>query len=385
VSGRTKLGFVALTAGLALVAVPCLAHKPTTTKFTYHRDVYPILRAKCGSCHRTGGVAPMSLLEYKSTYPWAASIKNQVLGLAMPPWFADERYGSFQHDGTLSANEVNTIVDWCLGGTPEGDKSAPGGQDAPSAAPSLGEPDLLLELPEPFVLGADEGEAVHDFEIDPGPKADRYLEAIDFHPERANVVRSALIFIVPRGKHPDPEHVVASWIAGETGTVFPRKSGVLLPAGASIGLRLHYKKTWLDDGREVSDRSQLALYFRKTPPSETLSSLVVAVEGNEPIRADGPDFETSRVFNVPEGVEVLALLPQVERNLSSFLAEAILPDGSSRTLIRLREPRPDWPRTFWLDEAVSLPKDSRIRLTLAASDPESLKAPHAFLLDVVRE
>lgn len=377
-------GLLVLVTGI-LLAAPCLAHKPTTTKFTYHRDIYPILRAKCGSCHRTGGVAPMSLLDYKSTYPWATSIKNQVLGFAMPPWFADERYGSFKHEGTLSANELNTIVDWCLGGTPEGENDAAETSPVASAATSPREPDVVLELPEPFVMDAEVGDTVHEVELRFRSKQERFLEAIDFRPESANVVRSALVFVVPAGGAPDSKHLVASWIAGETGGILPPESGVRLPPDASIWLRIRYKKTWLDDGREVSDRSRLALYFRKTPPREELSRLVVALEGDEPVRAGGADFETSKVVTLRENLEVLALLPRIEAELSSLLAEAILPDGSSRTLIRLREPRPDWPRTFWLDEPVHLPKDSRIRLTLVSSDEQSLKASHAFLLDVVRE
>jgi hypothetical protein len=376
--------------GMLRWAVPVLAHKPTTTKFTYYRDVFPILQTKCGACHKTGGVAPMSLLDYKSTYPWAASIKNQVLALAMPPWFADERFGSFEHDGTLSANEVNTIVDWCLGGTPEGARepgAEPDSQDGERDSSALGEPDVLLELPEPVVLGADESDAVKDVELDAAPasKAERFLRAIEFRPGSANVVRSALVFIAPKGSAPTPDRLVASWISGERGEVLPQESGVPLPAGSSIWLRIHYKKTWLDDGKEVSDRSRLALYFRKTPPPEKLSSIVVAVAGDEPIRADGADFETSKVLTLHEGVSVLALLPRVETSLESFLAEAILPDGATRTLIRLRQPQPDWPRTFWLAERVALPKETRIRLTLASTDEESLKAPHAFWLDVVRE
>ena len=73
------------------------AHKPTVTTFTYNKDIYPIFEAKCGSCHRNAGVAPMSLSRTAKRFPWAVSIKNEVLHLAMPPWFVDERFGSFKH------------------------------------------------------------------------------------------------------------------------------------------------------------------------------------------------------------------------------------------------------------------------------------------------
>ena len=82
-----KTRLVWLTLALALPS-GLEAHKPTKTRFTYHKDVFPIFERRCGSCHREGGAGPMSLLRYKDTFPWAVSIKNQVLALSMPPWFA---------------------------------------------------------------------------------------------------------------------------------------------------------------------------------------------------------------------------------------------------------------------------------------------------------
>src|SRR5436190_15256691 len=56
---------------------------------TYYKNVAPILQANCQSCHRPGEVAPMSLLTYESSRPYAQAIKNAVVKRQMPPWFAD--------------------------------------------------------------------------------------------------------------------------------------------------------------------------------------------------------------------------------------------------------------------------------------------------------
>ena len=47
----------------------------TGTKVTFHRDVLPILQARCQSCHRPGEIAPMSFLSYQTTRPWAKAMK----------------------------------------------------------------------------------------------------------------------------------------------------------------------------------------------------------------------------------------------------------------------------------------------------------------------
>jgi hypothetical protein len=338
---------------LALALTPSLleAHKPTKTRFTYHRDVLPIFATRCGSCHRQGGVAPMSLLAYEDTFPWAVSIKNQVLSLSMPPWFADERYGAFRHSSSLTASEVDTIVDWCLGGTPEGDPA-----DAPARGTSVespkSEPDLVLELPEAFVLEASRGEAIHEARLEPDLRRERFLRSIEFRPERQNAVRSALVFVIPKGSK--PEAPVASWVAGEGAELWPEGWGVRLPVGASLLVRIHYKKT--------------GLYFSKGN-AKPIETLVVEAKGGE------------GAYPLSRNVEVISLLPTIDGLLDSLLAEAVLPDGRTLPLIRLRGSDPAWPRTYRFDAPIRLPKGSRLRLALSG-DGAAHSVAHALVLNV---
>ena len=66
------------------------AHKAITSKYTYNDDVFPIVRDRCGSCHVTGGIAPMSLMTYEEAFPWAESIRAELVAAHMPPWHAEE-------------------------------------------------------------------------------------------------------------------------------------------------------------------------------------------------------------------------------------------------------------------------------------------------------
>ena len=52
--------------------------------------------AKCQTCHRVGSMAPMSLVTYEETRPWARSIKARVQSREMPPWHLDKTVG-IQH------------------------------------------------------------------------------------------------------------------------------------------------------------------------------------------------------------------------------------------------------------------------------------------------
>src|SRR6266699_1841771 len=46
---------------------------------TFHKDVLPVLQARCQECHRAGEIGPMSLMSYAEARPWAKSIKAAVV------------------------------------------------------------------------------------------------------------------------------------------------------------------------------------------------------------------------------------------------------------------------------------------------------------------
>src|SRR5262250_2889152 len=106
-------------ASLAVAAAATAADQTSAVTFT--KDVLPILQKNCQSCHRPGQVAPMSLLSYQETRPWARAIKNAVALKKMPPWFADPDYGHFTNDRSLSQRDIDVLARWADTGAPEGD------------------------------------------------------------------------------------------------------------------------------------------------------------------------------------------------------------------------------------------------------------------------
>jgi len=339
------------------VSAPALAHKPTVTTFTYHKDIYPIFASKCGSCHQTGGVAPMSLLTYREAFPWAVSIKNEVLHLAMPPWFADDRYGLFKHEGGLSAEEMDTIVDWCLGGSPEGDASDRV-ELAETSSEALGEPDMVLEMPMAVLLDAGTSESVEEVVIQTAHGTDAFIRAIGFLPGAKNVVRGMTVAIE------GADVPMASWVPGQPVAVAPAGRGHRLPSGATLTLRIHYKKTWLDDGSPVEDQSALALYLEET--AKAIETVAVSAGATHDVDVD---------------TELLALLPRLDASAESLEAALVRADGSREPILRLYQPSAEWPRKYWLQQPLLLPAGSHIEVrALSPGDG----AP-AILLDLASE
>src|SRR6266567_3627669 len=126
---------------LLAAAIPACV---TAAAPTFYRDVLPILQDRCQSCHRTGEIAPMPLVTYRDTRPWARAIRDAVRRHDMPPWFADPCCGKFANDRTLTRAEIETLSAWADTGATQGDaKDAPPARIWPSGG-NLASPDAIV-------------------------------------------------------------------------------------------------------------------------------------------------------------------------------------------------------------------------------------------------
>ena len=377
-----------------------LAHKPITSKYTYHADVYPIFLQRCSSCHAPDGVAPMSLLTYENAYPWAQSIKEEVVSLGMPPWQPEDGFGAFKHGGSLSAKELDIVVEWSNGGTPEGTPETRPELPGPAAEWSLGTPSLTLDMPEPFMLDADAMQATRTFVIPSGLDTDRWVKAVDFRPGSPAILRSAMIYVDTTGQasaqdEADPapgfaaedesafptDHLLAAWVPGHTGIEIAGRAAYRLPAGADLVLSVRYKKTWTYEGIAVEDQSAIGLYFtdnRMVAPIETLI-LAPPAEGDA---GRGPRI----VFyqTIERDLEVLGMVPEIAGEPAFVQVEAVHADGSREPVIRLARPRPEWRTRYWLASPLRLPQGTQLEVAVVFdSTGWDSVPPIRFRLDVV--
>src|SRR4026209_379653 len=109
--------------GAILFAASPFAQTAPAAAAPFSRDIAPILQAKCQACHQPNSIAPMSLITFAESRPWARSIKNRVSTRQMPPWHIDQSVGvqKFQNDMSLTQKQIDTIVAWVDAGAPQGD------------------------------------------------------------------------------------------------------------------------------------------------------------------------------------------------------------------------------------------------------------------------
>ena len=165
---------------------------------TFYKDVLPILQANCQRCHRPGEVAPMSLLTFEETRPWARAIKTAVASRQMPPWFADPNVGHFANERRLSREALDTIATWVDAGAPAGDAN-----DAPP--PVVFEngwnikPDVIVEMPKPFELPA-RGTINYKYVlVKANFKEDMWVTAAEMRPGNSKVLHHGKVWVRPPG------------------------------------------------------------------------------------------------------------------------------------------------------------------------------------------
>lgn len=164
------------------------------TSVTFNKDVLPILQNNCQTCHRPGGIAPMSFLTYESVRPWAKAIKAAVLSKKMPPWFADPHYGEFRNAPKLTEAGIHTLAAWVDSGSREGNTA-----DKPAPIQwSDGwriKPDVVISMAEAFNVPAKGVGQIESFMI-PNPfKQDTWVTSIEIRPGDPSVVHHVIVQI----------------------------------------------------------------------------------------------------------------------------------------------------------------------------------------------
>jgi mono/diheme cytochrome c family protein len=358
---------------VAIFAVPALAHKPITSKYTYNADVFPIFRDRCGACHAAGGIAPMSLLTYKEALPWAESIREELIGEQMPPWFVDPRGAGIRDAHAMSPREIDTLVTWATGGTPEGNPSQRPKPIARLDAWPAGPPDVRIPMNVDYIMPADARDTVQEIVLPTGFTSPRRVTLADLRPGSPDLVRDATIAI-------DDGPLLAVWMPGDSPQRTPAGTAFDVAAGARLRLRIHYKKPWQDERKARSDRSIVGLYFaEERSPTRNVETVSIEQDTAAPRESETP---LSRRFDA--AATIVSLRPQLDQPYAELEVHAVDPSGTDSALLRLHRPRPEWSRRYWLQTPANVAAGSRIevRVVPAPIDPDEPPRVHSGVLQV---
>jgi hypothetical protein len=380
----------------ALLLLPAIAMAADVgaVQVTFAKDVAPIFQEKCQECHRKGTAAPMSLVTYEETRPWAKSIRQRVITRNMPPWHLDKTVGiqEFQNDRSLSEAQIATIVRWVDSGAPLGNP-----QDMPQPrtfpedegwqlAKLYGQPDLVLKS-ESYSMPA----RGQDVWFKPLTEVDltepRWVRAVEMRPgstagrKITHHVLARLIQDEPGGPaNPGAAAVgdnaaaagmasaglLMEWAIGKNYDVYRPNCGKLLLPGSHIWWELHLHAV----GEQIRDHAELAVYLYpkgEAPKYRTYLTLFGATANFGSLLDIAPNsVAQSHAYHLlRQPARLENFQPHMHLRGKAMSIEAILPDGTTQMLSYVDHFNFNWMNNYiYTEEAAPvLPKGTMIHVT----------------------
>lgn len=373
----TKQIWTGIALGAALSVAPALAANANTDTTggnpTFYKEVLPLLQQNCQTCHRPAGlnlggmIAPMPLVTYDDTRPWAKAIAKAVESREMPPWDASPKYhGVFLNERTLTDAEIATIVQWAKNGAPEGSAAdAPPPLQWPTQEWSIGEPDLVLRLAEPYPVTDD----LRDLNINlPAEEVkideDKYITAIEYKPDSTAVHHIIGFAVLPNetGDGPGGMQMLSGIAPGSDPSDFPAGYGIFLPKGSKIIFQMHYHKE-PGPGTAVYDQSSVAMRFAKAP----VQRLYVSAVGDPSkmyLPANTKDVRITSEERFDKSITIMGLLPHMHYRGDSSLYVAKLPDGTEKEFLEVPTYDFNWQTRYKFREHLVLPAGTTVAVTM---------------------
>ncbi|HMV47511.1 MAG TPA: cytochrome c [Blastocatellia bacterium] len=367
------LGFVLfISLGIALAGLSrSEAGKNAAPTFT--KDIAPIFFKNCAECHRPGEIAPMSLMNYKEVRPWAKAIREKVVSREMPPWHADPAHGQWSNDKRMSQKDIDAVTAWIDAGAPEGDPKAMPAAPKFAKGWQIGEPDLVINMPEEFTVPAEGAVPYMYFTVPSNFTEDRYVTAMEARAGDLSVVHHIVVYVRDPKEKPSRRQDIGTGLLGALSpgnTPFIASPGTakLIKAGSNIVFQMHYTPS----GKATKDRSMIGLKFSKAPVDKVITT-TAAWDARFEIPAHAQNHEVRATYLIEEDVDIISLMPHMHLRGKDYVYIAHYPDGRKETLLSV--PRYDfgWQVYYYPVKPLRMPKGTKIE-TIAHYD-NSTKNP----------
>jgi tetratricopeptide (TPR) repeat protein/mono/diheme cytochrome c family protein len=360
---------------------------------TYARDVAPILFGSCAACHRPEGPAPFSVLSYEEARAMAPAIAAAVRDGRMPPWMPARGRGTFAGERRLSEGEIRILQEWAAAGAPRGDPADKPPVPEVEDGWYLGEPDLVVELPEPYEVPAEGHDFFRHFPIPLPFEGTRWIEAVELRIGDARVVHHAELMVDPTPtsrqiaeRDPEPgydaghsagtETMPPGFFLGWTPGLVPARdeAGLAWPlhGGTDLVLQFHL----MPRGRPVTLTAEVGIHFADGPPTRVPTILKLTSETID-IPAGEDEYVVVDRHELPVDVDVLGIYPHAHFLAREFRVTASVPGEGERWLLHIPDWDFNWQDAYRYRDPVRLPAGTvitaRIRYDNSEANPRN---PH---------
>ncbi len=385
---------VALALSLPASAQVAAAREQAAHLVTYNGQIAPILNRHCVSCHRPDAVAPFSLSTYPEVRARARVIASVTRRRVMPPWKPAPGVGSFLGERRLGENEIDLIQRWVAAGAPEGDRDR---VPEPSAWPNgwlRGAPDLVVTMGTPYLLPAEGADVYRNFVVPVPTAAARFVAAIELKPATTRGIHHARILVDRSGsarrldaadprsgyddRHVDqarsPDGHFLGWAPGTVPNEVPDRLAWRLDPGTDLVLKTHL----VPRGEPTPIQVSVGFFFTDTAPA---AAPAVVQLGSQTI--DIPAGASAHVvedrYRLPADVDLLAVYPHAHFLARQVRADAMLPGGAVRPLMRIDDWDFAWQDEYRYAQPVRLPAGTVVAMRFvfdnSAGNPRNPSRP----------
>lgn len=308
---------------------------------TYAEHIAPIMNQYCVECHREGRATPFTLTSYDEVAKRANMVKEVVLEQRMPPWYASPQHTDFINARALTMEERDRVEQWVRGGKAKGDLAkAPAPPALPASEWEMGEPDLVLQIPEVSELPAT-GFVPYKYVTLPYQFAeDTWIHGLQILPTNLAVVHHANIaYSVVTKEYQEEANFLTGYVPGGRPVMLGGPLAMLIPKNAVLTLQIHYVTT----GKPETEQMKVGIRYAK----ENVAKRVYFQRmrpANEQIQIapHDPFWRISTGWTLDRNATVLALFSHmhVRGRDMEFLAD--YPDGKRESLLLIPNYNFDW-------------------------------------------
>jgi hypothetical protein len=161
----------------------------------WHKDIQPIIEARCGRCHVEEGLAPFPLTTLDDVRANADAVKDAVISRRMPPWMPAPCCNSFRDDASLTSDQIALISKWVDDDTPEGNPDDVGVPLAPIGV--LPRVDATLIMNDVYLPDVSAHDDTRCFMLDWPFDEKKFVVGFGVTPGVRELVHHALVTVAP--------------------------------------------------------------------------------------------------------------------------------------------------------------------------------------------
>lgn len=392
----TRISFL-LPLLLATLTIPGLeTPQDPSAPVTFNQDIFPILENNCQGCHRPGGIAPMSLMTYESTRPWAKAIKTKVLNRQMPPWFAEAGGAALRNAPQLTAADLITLARWADTGAAEGAPVKPQ-QTRQWTDGWRTQPDVIVSMEDAYAVNATGPGEIKRFLIPSPFKEDTWVTSIEIRPGDPSVVHHAIVELggtmpsktvrLPDGSEVTADAMVVADVSGSSGSyagdfftgpgTFTTMEAVYAPgtqplnfaytnsakliAGRKwIRLEVHYTP----NGKPTTDKTMVGFTLAKSPAQRRFVIMAPdhLADMRKPIPAGRDNYQTRGELKFKQDVDLAWFMPHMHLRGKDMTFQLIYPNGKKETVLAARF-NFHWQLGYELENPIHVPKGTKLVVT----------------------